>query len=373
MAPALPVVRVTGTGRNVGKTLLASRLIEWFAGRGYAVAAVKRSHHPVAEDRAGSDSQRFALAGAQRVLFCGADGVLTRELAAADSLEQIVLGLSAEADIAIVEGFTDDTHGAVIHIEAGPDRMAAIATLETMDGAPLLRAPADCATSFAEAIEREFGLSASGDAELRTLVRRAATSHGHLCAGIVLGVRMALAAHASLEVPRGGDRHRLAVTVETARCLTDAIASATGCTIGSGDLRVVDHGKAAATFLDRSSGRAIRLLVREEARELAAAWAPVHANDRHRQALAYRVMPDEALFEVREVCVDWPADARRERICCSRCGESARVSCARRSDLGAPLCLPCSTGASYYRPLERERATLLTPFGRNVHGAPATR
>ena len=39
MPPALPVVRVTAGGRNEGKTLLASRLIEELTKRGYAVAA----------------------------------------------------------------------------------------------------------------------------------------------------------------------------------------------------------------------------------------------------------------------------------------------------------------------------------------------
>jgi formylmethanofuran dehydrogenase subunit E len=370
MAPALPVVRVTGAGRDAGKTWLASRLIEWFAGRGYVVAALKRSHHLMPADREGTDSHRFAEAGARHVLFCGGDGVLTRELGPADSLEQIVRALGGEADLVLVEGFRDDALGATIRIGSDADR---VATLETMEGGSLLRAPTAHVGAFAEAIEREFGLSAAGDEQLRELVRRAAAAHGHVCAGIVLGVRMAQAAAAMLALPSELERHRLAVTVETTRCLTDAVASATGRTVGSGDLRVVDYGKAAATFLDRSSGRALRLLVRDEARELAAAWAPAGADERHREALAYRVMPDEALFDVREVSVDWPADGHRERVRCARCGESARAAHARRSEAGESLCAPCAEGDAYYRLGARAAGGPRTLAARNLDEAPASR
>ena len=84
MPAALPVVRVTGPRRKVGKTLLATRLIEELTARGYLVAAAKHSHHPVTPDREQSDTDRFARAGAARVLFGGNDGWLTRQPGAAD-------------------------------------------------------------------------------------------------------------------------------------------------------------------------------------------------------------------------------------------------------------------------------------------------
>lgn len=294
MLSVLPVVRVTGPGRNAGKTSLASGLIEWFASRGYRVAAVKRSHHSIPPDRAGSDSDRFALAGAERVLFCGGDGVLTRRLGPPEPLEEIVRPLRGDADLAIVEGFRDDRFGAAIRVEGAATQMASFSSIER---GSLMRASWDDAPAFALAIEREFGLSAEGDRHLRDCIRRAAAAHGDLCADVVLGVRMVGAAQAALRLPADREHKPLAVTVETASCLTDAIASTTGCSLGNGRLRVVDYGQAAATFLDRASGRAIRVVVREEARELAAGWAPVHALEHHRQALAYRVMPGEALFE----------------------------------------------------------------------------
>ena len=197
MPPALPVVRVTAGGRNEGKTLLASRLIQELTKRGYAVAAVKRSHHPVPPDRTGSDTDRFTRAGASVVLFCGPDGSLARTSAPA-ALGEAVRRLTGEADIAIVEGFKDDALGAVIRLSGGPDGSAVFAT---MAGVTVLATDASDIEGLTAAIEREFQLSAAGGPELRALVRRASAAHGHCCPGIVLGVRMALAGLAALALP----------------------------------------------------------------------------------------------------------------------------------------------------------------------------
>jgi molybdopterin-guanine dinucleotide biosynthesis protein MobB len=150
----LPVLRVTAAGRSEGKTLLASRLIEELTKRGYAVAAVKRSHHSVPPDRAGSDTDRFARAGASVVMFCGPDGSLIRTSAPA-ALGEVVRRLTGEADIAIVEGFKDDSLGAVIRLSGGPDGSAVFAT---MAGVTLLATAASDVEGLTAAIEREFRL-----------------------------------------------------------------------------------------------------------------------------------------------------------------------------------------------------------------------
>ena len=56
--------------------------------------------------------------------------------------------------------------------------------------------------------------------------------HGHLCAGQVIGVRMAMAGLDRIGItdPKGVDRKKLYVLVEIDRCATDAIQSVTGCT-----------------------------------------------------------------------------------------------------------------------------------------------
>ena len=96
----------------------------------------------------------------------------------------------------------------------------------------------------------------------------AAQAHGHLCAGQILGLRMALYGMRllGLEDPAGRDRKRLIVFVEIDRCMTDAIPVVTGSRLGKRALKFRDFGKVAATFCDLQDGRAVRLAARERAR-----------------------------------------------------------------------------------------------------------
>jgi len=66
------------------------------------------------------------------------------------------------------------------------------------------------------------------------LLVKAEAAHGHLCAGQILGVRMALLGLERLCIadPRGADRKRLVTYVEIDRCATDAIGMVTGCRLG---------------------------------------------------------------------------------------------------------------------------------------------
>src|ERR1700693_5540213 len=85
-------------------------------------------------------------------------------------------------------------------------------------------------------------------------LRDAEQAHGHLCAGQVLGVRLAMLGLIKLgiEYPRGNkeDRKRLITFVEIDRCATDAVAVVTGCRLGKRALKFRDWGKVAATFVD---------------------------------------------------------------------------------------------------------------------------
>lgn len=53
-----------------------------------------------------------------------------------------------------------------------------------------------------------------------------------------------------------------------------------------------------ARFLDAATGREVRVVARDEAKGLAQLWAPRYVSRRHVQAIAYRVMPDELLFDI---------------------------------------------------------------------------
>src|SRR5215467_8159323 len=95
--------------------------------------------------------------------------------------------------------------------------------------------------------------------------------HGHMCAGQLLGTRMALLGCKMIDVadPRGADRRKLIVWVEIDRCMADAISAVTGVRLGKRSLKYVDYGKVAATFLNTENNRAVRLVALESSRLLA--------------------------------------------------------------------------------------------------------
>jgi formylmethanofuran dehydrogenase subunit E len=184
-------------------------------------------------------------------------------------------------------------------------------------------------------------------------LREAAQAHGHLCAGQVLGVRMAMLGLAKLgiEDPRGKDRKRLVTFVEIDRCATDAVAVVTGCRLGKRALKFRDWGKVAATFVDLSTGRAFRIAARESSKALAKSMHPEITDKNRQQMLAYREMADADLFDVQEVEVELPPEEfpgyKGERVVCEVCGEGINFRREVRRD-GCLLCRACG-GDSYYR------------------------
>ncbi|MGH9660382.1 MAG: FmdE family protein, partial [Bryobacteraceae bacterium] len=91
--------------------------------------------------------------------------------------------------------------------------------------------------------------------------RLAEAAHGHMCAGQILGLRLALYGVRLLGLadPAGADRKRLVTFVEIDRCATDAIPIVTGCRMGKRALKFRDFGKVAATFCDLKEDRAVRI------------------------------------------------------------------------------------------------------------------
>src|SRR3954452_12468513 len=141
-------------------------------------------------------------------------------------------------------------------------------------------------------------------------LRDAEQAHGHLCAGQVLGVRMAMLGLQKLgiEDPQGADRKRLVTFVEIDRCATDAVAVVTGCGLGKRALKFRDWGKMAATFVDSNSGRAIRIAAKESSKALAREMHPEIESKNQQQMLAYCEMVDDDLFATQWVKVDLPAE-----------------------------------------------------------------
>ena len=225
--------------------------------------------------------------------------------------------------------------------------------------------------------------------DLKDLLREAEIAHGHLCAGQILGVRMAMLAcrRLGIEDPRGKDRKRLVTYVEIDRCATDAIAVVTGCRLGKRALKFRDWGKMAATFLDLEAAlnspldipnpsepaeaptpnyKAIRIAALESSKARARELYPQIENKNEQQMRAYRELPDADLFSEQWVRV--PLHPRERpgykspRITCDQCGEGINydreVVIPSSVAAAQTLCLACAFPPSrYYQPLTREELT----------------
>ncbi|MGA9389732.1 MAG: FmdE family protein [Candidatus Sulfotelmatobacter sp.] len=180
-------------------------------------------------------------------------------------------------------------------------------------------------------------------------------AHGHLCAGQVLGVRLAMLGLAKLGIddPRGKDCKRLVTFVEIDRCATDAVAVVTGCRLGKRALKFRDWGKVAATFVDVSTGNAIRIAAKESSKKLARQMHPEIENKNQQQMLAYREISDEDLFTTEWVKVALPPEEfpgyKGERVVCDTCGEGINFRREVRTAERA-LCRGCA-GERYYEPI----------------------
>src|SRR5208283_5837677 len=99
--------------------------------------------------------------------------------------------------------------------------------------------PIRCPIPLPKNNKREY---ASVLKNLDELLRDAEQAHGHLCAGQVLGARLAMLGLEMLGIddPRGKDRKRLITFVEIDRCATDAVAVVTGCRLGKRALKFRD-------------------------------------------------------------------------------------------------------------------------------------
>jgi formylmethanofuran dehydrogenase subunit E len=190
---------------------------------------------------------------------------------------------------------------------------------------------------------------------LQQYLEDASVAHGHLCAGQVLGVRMAMLGlkKLGLEDPQGADRKRIVTFVEIDRCATDAVMVVTGCRLGKRALKFRDWGKMAATFVDAQSGRAVRVAARESSKGLAKGMHPEIDDKNKQQMQAYQEMTDEQLFQIQSVHVELPPEElpgyKGERVVCEHCGEGINFRREVRRG-GKVLCRACA-GGRYYQPI----------------------
>ena len=190
---------------------------------------------------------------------------------------------------------------------------------------------------------------------LEEFIGLAEKAHGHLCAGQILGVRMALCGlnHLGIDDPAGADRKRLVTFVEIDRCATDAISVVTGCRLGKRALKFRDFGKMAAAFCDLRDNKAIRVAALESSKERAGALYPHIGRKNEQQMLAYREMPDEELFATEWVRINIGPEEmpgyKAGRVTCAECGEGINFGREVLRD-GQTLCRSCA-GECYYEVL----------------------
>jgi len=188
---------------------------------------------------------------------------------------------------------------------------------------------------------------------LEELLKGSIALHGNLCPGQVIGVRMAMRGCRELGIDEPKGYRNLIVYIEIDRCATDAIQSVTGCKLGKRTLKHVDYGKMAATFVDLASKRAVRVIAREEARDLVPQYVPPGLDKYSSQVEAYKIMSEEELLEVQEVTVQIPPQdmpgSPISRIICDECGEGV-VDKREVVDANRTLCRACA-GEAYYHVL----------------------
>lgn len=180
--------------------------------------------------------------------------------------------------------------------------------------------------------------------------------HGHICPGLLMGVRAAEFAQKYLGVGQDYDEELLAV-VENDSCAVDAIQAILSCTFGKGNLIFKDYGKNVYTIASREQNRAVRIAQKYGALNGSELESFVQLNSKDRltdqeaaakeqiiASLFEKIMtaPFEDLFDWREISFAMPERARiHGSIRCEICGEGVMEPRAIHSSKGM-LCPVCS-------------------------------
>jgi formylmethanofuran dehydrogenase subunit E len=156
--------------------------------------------------------------------------------------------------------------------------------------------------------------------------------HGHECGGLTVGYKAALYAIRLLDLKFSDDEQAVCVA-ENDACGVDAIQVILGCSVGKGNLLFHMRGKQAFSFYNRTSGKSVRLVLKQRPDGL-----------KKEDAFAYyqSCEPDE-MFDVKETTVPLPENARIfTSAACARCGEITAENMLRLQD-GQKICLDCHT------------------------------
>jgi formylmethanofuran dehydrogenase subunit E len=156
--------------------------------------------------------------------------------------------------------------------------------------------------------------------------------HGHECPGLAIGYKVSQAAKEKLLFTFSPDEDIVCVT-ENDACGVDAVQVLTGCSLGKGNLIYRDTGKQAFSFFNRTNGKKIRIVFRNNAMDENQDWEKLQ-ND------ILNAAPDD-LFDFKEPSFEAPSNARiLTSVACEQCGESAPETKIRFQG-GKKLCIDC--------------------------------
>ena len=192
---------------------------------------------------------------------------------------------------------------------------------------------------------------------LLSLLEESQVRHSRLCPRQVLGVRIGLAGLKLLDIDPGIQRREktLIVISETDGCFVDGVEVTARVSVGHRSLRIEHYGKIAATFVDVSNGRAVRLRPVMGARELAVSYCREEERGSLAQLKAYQTIPDDQLLRAEWITLNQDIQqivgSPGQRAYCIRCGEEV-INGREVSDSGLPTCLACA-GHAYYHSAER--------------------
>ncbi len=186
-----------------------------------------------------------------------------------------------------------------------------------------------------------ISVSGGNMSDFESYLKKAGDAHGHVCGGIALGTRISLAAMMELGLDPAAKNKNLIVYVEMDRCMTDAVQTITGCSLGHRSLKHVDYGKLAATFVNLDTGKAVRATVRDR--------GPA---DESMEEMVRRISrtPDSDLVTLREVAMHIPdtdlPGPPKSRVVCAVCGEGVMDGREVVTD-SRMLCRGCAEGTYY--------------------------